>query len=80
MRILARQVEVGEALLDLIVALFEPLTPGNGGGSVVEKKEKLASAIRERVSEEDLERLRHELASRHTPASATEHTSTRAAG
>ena len=47
MRILARQVEVGEALLDLIVALFEPLTPGNGGGSVVEKKEKLASAIRE---------------------------------
>jgi hypothetical protein len=27
------------------------------GGSVVEKKEKLANAMRERLSEEDLERL-----------------------
>ena len=44
------------------------------------KKEKLAKAIRERISEEDLESLRHELAGRPTPASATEHTSTRAAG
>jgi len=39
------------------------LTPGSGGGVLLGKKEKLASAIRERISEEDLE-LRPELAGR----------------
>src|SRR2546422_4196935 len=49
-------------------------------GGVLLRKRRSLPALLERVSEEDLERLRHELASRHTPASATEHTSTRAAG
>jgi hypothetical protein len=35
---------------DLIVAAFEPLTPGSGGGVLLGKKEKLAKAIRERIS------------------------------
>jgi hypothetical protein len=35
-----------------------------GGGVLLGKKEKLASAIRERISEEDLESLRPELAGR----------------
>lgn len=41
---LAQQIEAQEALLDLAVVPFEPLTPGIGG-NVVEKKEKLANAI-----------------------------------
>src|SRR2546422_9942200 len=49
-------------------------------GGVLLRKRRSLPALLERVSEEDLERLRHELASRHTPASATERTSTRAAG
>ena len=63
---MAGQVEVQEALLDLTVAPFESLTPGSGG-NVVEKKEKLANAIKERLSEEDLEHLRRQLAGRPLP-------------
>jgi hypothetical protein len=40
------------------------LTPGSGGGVLLGKKEKLANAIRERISEEDRERLRRQLAGR----------------
>jgi len=47
----------------LTVAPFEPLTPGNGQNRV-EKKEKLANAIKERLSKNDLEGLRQELAGR----------------
>jgi hypothetical protein len=36
-------------------------------GSVVEMKEKLANANKERLSEEDLERLRRQLAGRPLP-------------
>jgi hypothetical protein len=50
-----------EAPLDLVVVPFEPLTPGSGG-SVVEKKEKLSVAIKERLSKDELETLRHRLA------------------
>jgi len=60
---LVEQLESAEALLDLTIAPFEPLTPGNGQNKG-EKKEKLANAIRERLSEDDLERLKHQLAGR----------------
>ena len=63
---LAGQIEVEDVLLDFFVAPFEPLTSGSGG-DVVEKKEKLANAIKERLSEEDLERLRCQLAGRPLP-------------
>src|SRR2546426_5894206 len=41
---LAEQLEAQEILLDLTIAPFEPLTPGNGQ-NIGEKKEKLANAI-----------------------------------
>jgi len=53
-----------EAFLDLVVASFVSLSPGSGGVVLLGKKENLANAIRERISEEDLEGLRHELAGR----------------
>jgi Holliday junction resolvase RusA-like endonuclease len=61
--LLARQVMAEKILFDLTLAPFEPLTPGSGA-NVVEKKERLAQAIRERISKEDLESLRHQLADR----------------
>jgi hypothetical protein len=64
---LAEQVEVERILFDLTIAPFEPLTPGNGQNKG-EKKEKLANAIKERLSEEDLERLRRQLAGRPLPS------------
>jgi len=60
---LAEQLEAQDILLDLTVAPFEPLTPGNGQNTS-EKKEKLANAIKERISPDNLERLRHQLAGR----------------
>jgi Holliday junction resolvase RusA-like endonuclease len=60
---LAEQLEAQEILLDLTIAPFEPLTPGNGQNTS-EKKEKLANAIKERIPQENLERLRRELAGR----------------
>ena len=60
---LAEQLEAQDILLDLSVAPFEPLTPGNGQNTS-EKKEKLANAIKERISPDNLERLRHQLAGR----------------
>ena len=60
---LAEQLEAQEILLDLTIAPFEPLTPGNGQNAG-EKKEKLANAIKERLSPDNLERLRQELAGR----------------
>ena len=60
---MTEQVEAQEILLDLTIAPFEPLTPGNGQNTV-EKKEKLASAIKERISPDNLERLRQQLAGR----------------
>src|SRR5438477_3893932 len=60
---LAEQLEAQEILLDLTIAPFEPLTPGNGQNTG-EKKEKLANAIKERLSSDDLERLKHQLAGR----------------
>jgi len=42
---LAEQLEAQEILLDLTIAPFEPLTPGNGQ-NIGEKKEKLANAIK----------------------------------
>ena len=58
---MAEQVEVERILFDLTIAPFEPLTPGNGQNTG-EKKEKLANAIKERLSEDDLESLRQQLA------------------
>jgi len=46
---LNQQLEAQETLLDLTIASFELLTPGNGQ-NIGEKKEKLANAIRERIS------------------------------
>jgi Holliday junction resolvase RusA-like endonuclease len=60
---LAEQLQAQEILLDLTVAPFEPLTPGNGQNTS-EKKEKLANAIKERISQDNLERLRSQLAGR----------------
>jgi Holliday junction resolvase RusA-like endonuclease len=60
---LVEQLQTQEILLDLTIAPFEPLTPGNGQ-NIGEKKEKLANAIKERVPEESLERLRRQLAGR----------------
>jgi Holliday junction resolvase RusA-like endonuclease len=60
---LVEQLQAQEILLDLTVAPFEPLTPGNGQ-NIGEKKEKLANAIKERISHDDLERLKHQLAGR----------------
>ena len=60
---LVEQLQAQEVLLDLTIAPFEPLTPGNGQ-STGEKKEKLANAIKERIPEESLERLRRQLAGR----------------
>ncbi len=60
---LVEQLQAQEILLDLTIAPFEPLTPGNGQ-NIGEKKEKLANAIRERIPEESLERLRRQLAGR----------------
>jgi hypothetical protein len=60
---LTEQLEAQEILLDLTIAPFEPLTPGNGQ-NIGEKKEKLANAIKERIPEESLERLRRQLAGR----------------
>jgi hypothetical protein len=45
---LNQQLEAQEVLLDLTIAPFEPLTPGNGQ-NIGEKKEKLANAIRENL-------------------------------
>jgi hypothetical protein len=60
---LAGQVQAERILFDLTLAPFEPLTPGSGA-NVVEKKERLAQAIRDRISKEDLENLRRQLAGR----------------
>jgi Holliday junction resolvase RusA-like endonuclease len=60
---LVEQLQAQEILLDLTIAPFEPLTPGNGQ-NIGEKKEKLANAIKERIPEESLERLRRQLAGR----------------
>jgi Holliday junction resolvase RusA-like endonuclease len=60
---LVEQLQAQEILLDLTIAPFEPLTPGNGQNTV-EKKERLANAIKERIPQENLERLRHQLAGR----------------
>jgi len=60
---LVEQLQAQEILLDLTIAPFEPLTPGNGQ-NIGEKKEKLANAIKERIPEESLERLRRELVGR----------------
>ena len=60
---LAEQLEAREILLDLTIAPFEPLTPANGENTS-EKKEKLANAIKERIPQENLERLKRELAGR----------------
>jgi Holliday junction resolvase RusA-like endonuclease len=57
---LVEQLESAEVLLDLTIAPFEPLTPGNGQNKG-EKKEKLANAIKERLSKDDLENLRRKL-------------------
>ena len=58
---MVEQLETQEILFDLTIAPFEPLTPGNGQNTG-EKKEKLANAIKGRLSPDDLERLRHQLA------------------
>jgi len=42
---LARQVDPEAALLATVVAPFEPLIPGIGGGVLLGKKEKLANSI-----------------------------------
>jgi len=60
---LTQQLEAQEVLLDLTIAPFEPLTPGNGQNTG-EKKEKLANAIKERIPQENLERLKRQLAGR----------------
>jgi Holliday junction resolvase RusA-like endonuclease len=60
---LVEQLDAQEILLDLTIAPFEPLTPGNGQ-NIGEKKEKLANAIKERIPEESLDRLRRQLAGR----------------
>ena len=60
---MVQQLEERETLLDLTICPFEPITPGNGQNTG-EKKEKLANAIKERIPQEDLERLRRELAGR----------------
>src|SRR3989442_548190 len=57
----AEQLEAQNILLALTIARFEPLTPGNGQ-NIGEKKEKLANAIKERLSNDDLERIKHKLA------------------
>ena len=58
---MVEQLETQEIFFDLTIAPFEPLTPGNGQNTG-EKKEKLANAIKGRLSPDDLERLRHQLA------------------
>ncbi len=60
---MVQQLEAQETFLDLTIIPFEPITPGNGQNTV-EKKEKLANAIKERIPQEDLERLRRQLAGR----------------
>jgi Holliday junction resolvase RusA-like endonuclease len=60
---LVEQLQAQEILLDLTIAPFEPLTPGSGQ-NIGEKKAKLANAIKERISHDDLERLKHQLAGR----------------
>jgi Holliday junction resolvase RusA-like endonuclease len=60
---LVEQLEAQEMLLDLTITPFEPLTLGNGQNTG-EKKEKLANAIKERIPQENLERLRRQLAGR----------------
>jgi Holliday junction resolvase RusA-like endonuclease len=57
---LVEQLESAEALLDLTIAPFEPLTPGNGQNKG-EKKEKLANSIKERLSKEAIEEIRQRL-------------------
>ena len=58
---MVQQLEARETLLDLTITPFEPITPGNGQNTG-EKKEKLANAIKERISQDNLERLRQQLA------------------
>src|SRR5437899_6241719 len=60
---LAAQREAQDILLDLTIAPFEPLTPGNGQ-NIGEKKGKVANAIKERLSNDGLERLKRQLAGR----------------
>ena len=57
---MTEQLEAEKILFDLTITPFEPLTPGNGQNTS-EKKEKLANAIKERISQENLERLRRQL-------------------
>ena len=57
---MVQQLEAQETFLDLTITPFEPITPGNGQNTG-EKKEKLARAIKERLSKEYLERLRDQL-------------------
>ena len=60
---MVQQLEAQETFLDLTITPFEPITPGNGQNTG-EKKEKLANAIKERISPDNLERLRQQLAGR----------------
>jgi Holliday junction resolvase RusA-like endonuclease len=60
---LVQQLEAQETFLDLTITPFEPLTLGNGQ-NIGEKKEKLANAIKGRISQDNLERLRQQLAGR----------------
>ena len=60
---MTEQIQAQELLLDLTITPFEPLTPGNGQNTG-EKKDKLATAIKQRISIKDLEQLRHKLARR----------------
>jgi len=52
---LVQQLEARETLLDLTITPFEPITPGNGQNTG-ERKEKLANAIKERISQDNLPR------------------------
>jgi Holliday junction resolvase RusA-like endonuclease len=58
---MSEQLEAMETLLDLTIAPFEPLAPGSGQNTG-DKTETLADAIRQRLSQDDLEHLRHRLA------------------
>jgi len=60
---LVQQLKTEETFLDLTITPFEPLTPGSGQNTG-DKKEKLANAIKERISPDDLERLRQQLTGR----------------
>jgi Holliday junction resolvase RusA-like endonuclease len=58
---MSERLEAMETLLDLTIVPFEPLTPGSGQNTG-DWRETLASAIRQRLSQDDLEQLKHRLA------------------